>query len=78
MGLGVSGLNKDVSISIRSNLIPFISATEQYDLAENSVPDYLKKAEERFREEENRVERYLHTKTRKELISKCENDSRTR
>jgi len=58
---------------------PFILATEAYYkkesetfLAENSVPDYLKKAEERLREEENRVERYLHTKTRKELISKCE------
>jgi len=58
----------------------FIQATEQYYkresetfLAENSVPDYLKKAEERLREEENRVERYLHGKTRKELISKCEN-----
>ena len=48
---------------------PFIQATEQYYkkesetfLAENSVPDYLKKAEERLREEENRVDRYLHTK----------------
>ena len=58
----------------------FIHTTEAYYkkesetfLAENSVPDYLKKAEERLREEENRVERYLHTKTRKELISKCEN-----
>jgi len=58
----------------------FIQTTEAYYkkesetfLAENSVPDYLKKAEERLREEENRVERYLHTKTRKELINKCEN-----
>ncbi|TFK69401.1 ubiquitin-protein ligase [Pluteus cervinus] len=58
---------------------PFIQATESYYkkeseafLAENSVSDYLKKAEDRLREEEDRVERYLHTKTRKELISKCE------
>ncbi|PFH50426.1 hypothetical protein AMATHDRAFT_61141 [Amanita thiersii Skay4041] len=58
---------------------PFIVGTEQYYkkesetfLAENSVSDYLKKAEDRLREEEDRVERYLHTKTRKELISKCE------
>lgn len=58
---------------------PFIDATEQYYkkesesfLAGNSVSDYLKKAEDRLREEEDRVERYLHTKTRKELISKCE------
>ena len=57
----------------------FIAATEQYYkkesdtfLAENSVSDYLKKAEDRLREEENRVERYLHNKTRKELVSKCE------
>jgi len=58
---------------------PFIEATEKYYrhesetfLAENSVPDYLKKAEERLREEEDRVERYLNTNTRKSLISKCE------
>ncbi|KAG7447738.1 Cullin-domain-containing protein [Guyanagaster necrorhizus] len=58
---------------------PFILATEQYYkkesesfLAENTVSDYLKKAEERLREEEDRVERYLHTKTRKKLIQKCE------
>ncbi|RDB19810.1 Cullin-1 [Hypsizygus marmoreus] len=58
---------------------PFLDATEQYYkkesdsfLSQNSVSDYLKKAEDRLREEEDRVERYLHTKTRKELISKCE------
>lgn len=58
---------------------PFIDATEQYYkhesesfLAENSVSDYLKKAEERLKEEEDRVERYLNTQTRKPLISKCE------
>lgn len=58
---------------------PFIEATEQYYkkesesfLAGNSISDYLKRAEDRLREEEDRVERYLHTKTRKELISKCE------
>ncbi|KAM6496298.1 Cullin [Amanita muscaria] len=58
---------------------PFIVGTEQYYkkesetfLAENSVSDYLKKAEDRLREEEDRVERYLHTKTRKELVAKCE------
>lgn len=58
---------------------PFLDATEQYYkkesesfLAENSISDYLKKAEDRLKEEEDRVERYLHTKTRKELISRCE------
>jgi len=58
---------------------PFIEATELYYrqesesfLAANSVSDYLKKAEERLREEEDRVERYLNTQTRKILISRCE------
>ncbi|KAF8073803.1 Cullin [Lyophyllum atratum] len=58
---------------------PFIEATEAYYkkeseafLAESSVSDYLKKAEERLKEEEDRVERYLNTQTRKALISKCE------
>ncbi|KAL4250768.1 cullin family protein [Abortiporus biennis] len=58
---------------------PFLDATEKYYrkesetfLAENSIPDYLKRAEERLREEEDRVERYLNTNTRKGLISKCE------
>lgn len=58
---------------------PFIESSEQYYkkeseafLAENTVSEYLKKAEERLREEEDRVERYLHTKTRKDIIAKCE------
>ncbi|KAF8221049.1 Cullin-domain-containing protein [Tricholoma matsutake] len=58
---------------------PFIAATEIYYrqeseafLAANSISDYLKKAEERLKEEEDRVERYLNTQTRKVLISKCE------
>ncbi|KZV95811.1 Cullin-domain-containing protein [Exidia glandulosa HHB12029] len=58
---------------------PFIAATEKYYkteseafLAENSVSDYLKRAEERLREEEDRVERYLNTNTRKTLVGKCE------
>lgn len=57
----------------------FLAATENYYkaeseafLAENSVSEYLKKAEERLREEEARVERYLHTKTGRDLVSKCE------
>ncbi|KAF8582805.1 Cullin-domain-containing protein [Ramaria rubella] len=58
---------------------PFITATERYYkqesdafLAENSVSEYLKKAEERLREEEDRVERFLNTNTRKTLITRCE------
>jgi len=51
---------------------PFINATEKYYTVEsdaflqsNTVSDYLKKAEERLREEEDRVERYLNGNTRK-------------
>ncbi|KAF5338983.1 hypothetical protein D9611_008772 [Ephemerocybe angulata] len=58
---------------------PFIDATEVYYkheseafIASHSVSDYLKKAEERLKEEEDRVDRYLNTQTRKPLISKCE------
>ncbi|KAL0562587.1 ubiquitin ligase (cullin) of SCF, partial [Marasmius crinis-equi] len=58
---------------------PFIEATEKHYkkeseafLATNTVSDYLKKAEECLKEEEDRVDLYLHTKTRKDLISKCE------
>ncbi|KAI8068663.1 Cullin [Gongronella butleri] len=58
---------------------PFIEATEVYYktesekfISENSVPDYMKKAEARLAEEENRVEMYLHESTHKTLISVCE------
>ena len=51
---------------------PFITATEKYYkqesdsfLAENSISEYLKKAEERLKEEEDRVERYMNSITRK-------------
>ena len=54
--------------------IPFIAATEQYYraesesfVAENSISDYLKRAEKRLNEEEVRVERYLHSSTRKSV-----------
>ncbi|GAA5919879.1 hypothetical protein JCM1841_002089 [Sporobolomyces salmonicolor] len=58
---------------------PFLSATETYYKAEseqfigdNSVTEYMKKAEARLGEEENRVDLYLHASTRKGLVSKCE------
>ncbi|PBK67093.1 ubiquitin-protein ligase [Armillaria solidipes] len=80
LGLDNTDLNKECLEVYKEHFeAPFIQATEQYYnkeseafLAENTVSDYLKKAEERLREEEDRVERYLHTKTRKELIQKCE------
>lgn len=58
----------------------FIAATELYYrtesaafVAANSVTDYMKKAETRLKEEEDRVEMYLHPATRARLIKKCEN-----
>ncbi|KAI0317673.1 Cullin-domain-containing protein [Amylostereum chailletii] len=80
LGIDESDINK-ASLEIYKEHFetPFLDATEKYYkleseafLAENSVSDYLKKAEERLREEEDRVERYLHTNTRKLLIAKCE------
>jgi len=59
--------------------IPFLEATEGYYkleskafLAENSISDYLKKADERLREEDDRARKYLHTNTREPLITKCD------
>ncbi|OCH90896.1 Cullin-domain-containing protein [Obba rivulosa] len=55
--------------------LPFLETTENYYrqeseamLAENSVAGYLKKAEERLREEEDWVERYLNTNNCEPLI----------
>ncbi|KIO18686.1 hypothetical protein M407DRAFT_16223 [Tulasnella calospora MUT 4182] len=57
---------------------PFISATEKYYkhesesfLAENSMGEYLKKAEEWLKEEDDRVERYMNSITQKTLVGKC-------
>lgn len=80
LGLDNNDLNKECLDVYKEHFeIPFIEATEKYYkmesetfLASNTVSEYLKKAEDRLREEEDRIERYLHTKTRKELISKCE------
>ncbi|KAI0272076.1 Cullin family-domain-containing protein [Russula aff. rugulosa BPL654] len=59
--------------------IPFLVATEAYYkhdseslVAENPLSDYLKMVERRLKEEEDRVERYLHPTTRIPLITKCE------
>lgn len=80
LGLDESDTNKQ-SLEVYKEHFegPFILATEKYYktesetfLAENSVSDYLKKAEERLKEEEDRVDRYLHTHTRKALVAKCE------
>ncbi|KAF8523202.1 Cullin [Gautieria morchelliformis] len=80
LGLDEADSNKASLEVYREHLEgPFIIATERYYkqesdafLAENSVSEYLKKAEERLREEEDRVERFLNTHTRKTLITRCE------
>ncbi|CAH1756072.1 2019_t:CDS:10 [Entrophospora sp. SA101] len=58
---------------------PFVDESEVYYktesekfVSENSVTDYMKKAETRLIEEENRVQMYLHPSTHKILISTCE------
>ncbi|KAG7447722.1 Cullin-domain-containing protein [Guyanagaster necrorhizus] len=76
LGLDNTDLSKECLEVYKEHFeAPFIQATKQYYkkaseafLAENTVSDYLKKAEERLREEEDRVERYLHTETREVLI----------
>jgi cullin 1 len=80
LGLDETDINKASLDVYKEHLeTPFLDATEKYYeqeseafLAESSVSDYLKKAEERLKEEEDRVDRYLNTETRKQLISKCE------
>lgn len=77
LGLDEQDTNKAALDVYKEHLeVPFIAATEKYYkqeseafLAENSVSEYLKKAEERLREEEDRVERFLNTHTRKLVCS---------
>ncbi|KAH8793122.1 Cullin [Flagelloscypha sp. PMI_526] len=80
LGIDENDLNKECLDVYKEHFEePFIQATELYYkkesetfLAMNSISDYLKKAEERLREEGDRVELYLHPSTHKELVSKCE------
>lgn len=57
----------------------FIASTDVYYktesdafVAANSVTDYMRKAETRLKEEEDRVELYLHPSTRSKLIARCD------
>lgn len=59
----------------------FLQATELYYKAEsdtfvteNSVVDYMKKAETRLKEEEDRIELYLHPSTRPKVCRKKERE----
>lgn len=54
----------------------FIEATRKYYsqesaafVANNSVPDYMKKAEDRLKEEQDRINLYLHDSTRRDVSS---------
>lgn len=80
LGLDETDSNKAcLDVYIEHLETPFIAATESYYtkesesfLAENTIADYLRKAEDRLKEEEDRLDRYLNTLTRKPLIEKCE------
>jgi len=80
LGLDDADTNKECFDIYREHFeAPFIDATEKYYtqesesfLASNTISDYLKKAEERLKEEEDRVDRYLNSQTRKPLVAKCE------
>lgn len=80
LGLDETDTNKACLDVYRDHFeLPFIETTERYYkhesetfLAANTVSDYLRRAEERLKEEEDRVDRYLNTQTRKPLVTKCE------
>ncbi|KAK9475343.1 Cullin [Dipodascopsis tothii] len=73
--------SKKVSLAVYKMYFegPFIAATEVYYkaeskqfVAENSVVEYMKKAEVRLKEEGSRVQMYLHQSTEKTLMRRCE------
>lgn len=70
---------QNVDVYKREFEVAFLDVTERYYKTEsaafvtaNSVTDYMRKAETRLKEEEDRVEMYLHPSTRAKLIQKCE------
>lgn len=80
-------LGLDESDSNRQNLevykesfeAPFLQETERYYrlesesfIAKTSVTEYMQKAEMRLKEEENRVDMYLHLSSRRMLVTTCE------
>jgi cullin 1 len=75
LGLDEADVQRQVlSVYLEYFQNPFIVATEKYYRAEsaayvqnNSVADYMKRAEARLAEENKRVDMYLHDSTRKEV-----------
>lgn len=80
-------LGLDESDSNRQNLDvykesfenPFVLATEEFYrsestdfIAKTSITEYMQKAEMRLKEEEDRVEMYLHQSSRRVLVTTCE------
>ncbi|MBW0485937.1 hypothetical protein O181_025652 [Austropuccinia psidii MF-1] len=80
-------LGLDESDSNRQNLdvyresfeIPFLQETERYYkhetecfIAKTSITEYMQKADMRLKEEEDRVDMYLHLSSRKMLVATCE------
>ncbi|CAO1622432.1 unnamed protein product [Sympodiomycopsis kandeliae] len=70
---------QNVEVYKRDFEAAFLDATELFYRAEsdafvgaNSVTDYMRKAETRLKEEEDRIEMYLHPTTRNKLVQKCD------
>jgi cullin 1 len=81
LGLDDTDVSKTTNLDVYRNHFeqPFVEASGAYYktesekfLAENSVPDYLQKAETRLSEEEARVNMYLHNSTHRPLLEMCE------
>ena len=81
LGLNVedpTAMGQNLSVYKDSFQNEFLEDTERFYilesvefLRENTVTDYIKKVEQRLKEEENRVLEYLHESTRQPLLDTC-------
>jgi len=71
-GVSLGNYKEHFEVSLLGAMEEYYKHKSKLFVAKNSTSDYLKKAEERLKEEEDHVERYLHTTTCKLLITKCE------